>query len=206
MTAQFEVLHALRVKGLAKPEILADLTGVPAEKLPEVARPLIEEGTVLFRDGAMAGYMLTPAGRTKADEALSQDEATVSARADLAAFDEHFLPENTAFKKICHRWQMRSDDVPNDHTDAEYDAGVVQELAEFHERFLPMLSSISEKLPRMGRYASRLDRALRRVQGGDAGAFARPMYDSYHDIWMELHNDVVLSIGRARGAADEQTH
>lgn len=205
MTAQFEVLHALRVKGLAKPEILADLTGVPAERLQETAQPLIEEGFVLFRDGAMAGYLLTPAGRTKAEQAVAEDEATARARDDLAAFDAAFLPDNTAFKKICHRWQVRDDDLPNDHTDQAYDATVVQELADFHERFRPSLASISEKLPRFGRYAARLDRALSRVQGGDAGAFARPMYDSYHDIWMELHNDVVLSIGRPRGAADEQT-
>jgi hypothetical protein len=206
MTSQFEVLHALRVKGLARPEILADLTGLPVEDLAEVTRPLVEDGVVLFRDGAMAGYMLTASGRARAEEAVAADEATTAARGALAAFDEAFLPENTAFKKICHRWQMRSDEVPNDHTDAEYDAGVVEELSGFHRGFLPLLDSIGAELPRFGRYAARLDRALERVQGGDAGAFARPMHDSYHDIWMELHNDVVLSLGRTRGTADEGTH
>jgi hypothetical protein len=49
----------------------------------------------------------------------------------------------------------------------------------------------------------RLAAALDRVRGGEVAAFARPMADSYHDIWMELHQDLLLSAGRERGAADE---
>lgn len=30
------------------------------------------------------------------------------------------------------------------------------------------------------------------------------MYDSYHDIWMELHQDLLLTTGREREAADEE--
>lgn len=53
------------------------------------------------------------------------------------------------------------------------------------------------------RYSGHLEAALEPVKAGDAALFARSMYDSYDDIWMELHNDVVLSLGRERGAADE---
>lgn len=201
--APFSILHSLRVKGLAKPEVLGALSGVPVEDLEEACRPLVDEGWVLFRPGAMAGYMLTPTGKAEADRCLAEDEATAAARGALAAFDEAFLPHNTTFKKLCHRWQMKGEEQPNDHADPDYDAAVIDELATFHAQFLPVLDTISNPLPRFARYAPRLDAALGRLQAGDPGAFARPMADSYHDIWMELHNDVVLSLQRQRSAADE---
>lgn len=206
MSNELDILHALRVKGLANPVVLGALSGVPVDQLEADTRPLIEAGYVLFRGGKMPGYMLTAAGKEQARDRLAVDPATVSARDALAAFDQEFLPLNGEFKQICHRWQMKSADQPNDHTDADYDAAVVADLAAFHDRFVPVLEKFAGVLPRFGRYAPRLAAALVKVQDGDPGAFARPMYDSYHDIWMELHNDVVLSLGRGRGAADEQGH
>ena len=201
--SEFEVLHALRVKGLAREQVLAALSGVPTQQLAQVCAPLVESGLVLRRAGAMAGYMLTAAGKQRAQELLAADPATIAGRPALAAFDVEFLPGNTDFKQLCHRWQVRPDGTPNDHADAAYDDAVVADLAAFHDGFVPTLDRIAGALPRFGRYAPRLTAALGRLQGGDAGAFARPLYDSYHDIWMELHNDVVLSLGRTRGAADE---
>ena len=150
--------------------------------------------------------MLTPAGKQEAVRRLADDAASTSAQGALAAFDESFLPVNAEFKTICHRWQLKSDDQPNDHSDPAYDAEVVEQLGRFHQRFLPMLASVTAALPRFDRYPTRLTAALSRIEGGDSAAFARPMYDSYHDIWMELHNDVVLTLGRQRGAGDEQVH
>lgn len=203
MSVTFDLLHSLRVKGLAKPEVLSDLSGVPLDQLEKECSPLVDEGLVMVRSGAVGGYMLTPKGKEEAARVLGDDDETTAATGALAEFDEAFLPHNTAFKKICHRWQMRADDQPNDHTDAEYDAEVIAELAEFHAGFLPVLESIEGQLPRFARYRGRLEATLRRLQAGDAASFARPMADSYHDIWMELHNDVVLSLQRERTAADE---
>ncbi|MDT0201663.1 hypothetical protein [Nocardioides sp. AE5] len=202
MTTTFDVLHALRVKGLARPEVLSGLSGVPGSELESVTAPLVEQGLVIARTGAMAGYMLTPAGKDEAARLLGEDAETAAARDALVAFDEAFLPHNTAFKQLCTRWQMR-DDQPNDHSDTAYDDAVIAELAAFHGEFTPLLDKVGQDLARMGRYAPRLAAALARLQEGDQGSFARPMYDSYHDIWMELHNDVVLSLQRERSAADE---
>ena len=99
---------------------------------------------------------------------------------------------------------MRPDGQPNDHADAGYDAGVISRLAGIHQRLLAcVLEPLEKALPRFAAYRVRLAAALDRVRGGDTTAFARPMADSYHDIWMELHQDLLLSAGRERGAADE---
>ena len=199
----FDVLHSLRVKGLAGDAVLSALSGVPVEDLPAILDPLVEEGLVVRREGRMPGSMLTPAGKTEHLRLLEQDPATTGAADALKAFYERFLPINSDFKKICQRWQMRSDDTPNDHNDPAYDGEVVDQLARTDKQLRVPLQELANTLPRFGRYMPRLSAALDRVRAGDNASFARPMYDSYHDIWMELHEDLILSTGRTRGAADE---
>jgi pyruvate,orthophosphate dikinase len=56
-------------------------------------------------------------------------------------------------------------------------------------------------LPRLADYVSRLDRAAGLVAEGDHGYIASPRVDSYHSVWFELHEDLILLAGRNR--ADE---
>lgn len=198
-----EVLHALRVKGLTSDAVLAEMTGCPADTLGQTVAELVDTGLAKRREGRMAGTMLTPAGRDKYDQlrsAHSRDDDQI--RADATLY-EQFLPINTDFKQVCAAWQMRDGDTPNDHSDADYDASVVADLAERHERVSEILTAAAAATPRWARYRRRLTAALEKVQAGDNAAFARPMYDSYHDIWMELHQDLLLTVGRERGAGDE---
>ncbi len=81
---------------------------------------------------------------------------------------------------------------------------MISQLLDVHKRLVSsVLEPLEMALPRSAAYQNRLTAALDRVRGGDTAAFARPMADSYHDIWMELHQDLLLSAGRERGAADE---
>ena len=81
---------------------------------------------------------------------------------------------------------------------------MISQLVHVHKRLLScVLEPLEIALLRFAAYQVRLTAALDRVRGGDTAAFARPMADSYHDIWMELHQDLLLSAGRERGAADE---
>ncbi|MHC6214442.1 hypothetical protein [Rhodococcus ruber] len=199
----FDVLHSLRVKGLANDAVLSALSGVPVEDLPAALDPLVEQGLVVRREGRMPGSMLTPAGKGEHLRLLAQDPAATGAAPALKAFYDRFLPINSEFKQVCQRWQMRSEDTPNDHSDPGYDAEVVNQLAHTDGQLRAPLGDLADTLPRFGRYLPRLAAALDRVRAGDNASFARPLYDSYHDIWMELHEDLILSTGRTRGAADE---
>jgi hypothetical protein len=202
--SDFLVLHTLRVKGLTSLAVVSAQTGLPAAQADEVLRRLAGQGLVTMREGRVAGALLTPAGKQTHAELLAQDADTRDAAAALAAAYEEFLPVNGEFKRVCQSWQVRPDGQPNDHADAGYDAGVISQLAGVHERLLAcVLEPLEKALPRFAAYPARLTAALDRVRGGDAAAFARPMADSYHDIWMELHQDLLLSAGRERGAADE---
>ena len=104
-------------------------------------------------------------------------------------------------KEIVTAWQMREvggQQVLNDHTDAGYDAGVLADFAALHADADPWLESLGEGLARLAAYRVRLGRAAELVAGGNHDYIASPRLDSYHSIWFELHEDLILLAGRTR--------
>ncbi len=69
-----------------------------------------------------------------------------------------------------------------------------------HETTYAMLGEVGDA--RLDRYAERLAEAEAAVRSGDMRRFTTPLNDSYHDIWMELHHDLLASFDRERTAAD----
>lgn len=200
VTTRFLAVHALKVKGLATAEELGEITG--ASDLGVVLESLVTEELARLRTGRVAGYALTKTGRAAHGGMLAAGVSDAEREALAVAYDA-FLPVNARFKEICTRWQCRDGgQEPNDHSDADYDAKVVEDLVTTHDRICAALAPAAEVSPRFGRYAPRFESALSRVRGGEVAAFARPMSSSYHDVWMELHEDLLLSLGRERGVAD----
>lgn len=196
---RFLAVHALKVRGVASAADLADITGTD---LGPVLEELTGEELVKLRTGRVGGYTLTKTGR-EAHPALLAGAVTDDERAGVAKTYEGFLPINGRFKDICTRWQMRDGGAePNDHSDPDYDSAVIDDLAQVHEEVVAVLAPAADASARFGRYPVRFEAALQKVRDGDVAAFARPMSSSYHDVWMELHQDLMLTLGRERGADD----
>ena len=51
-----------------------------------------------------------------------------------------------------------------------------------------------------GWYEPALAAALARADAGDEAWVASPRCDSYHTVWMRLHEDLLLALGRERSA------
>jgi DNA-binding MarR family transcriptional regulator len=203
---RFLVLHVLRLKGLASTEGLAEATGLSDGSARDIAARLAEEELARYRDGRMNGYSLTAAGKAAHAEALADDIADEAVRTAVAGAYEDFVALNGRFKQACTDWQTKrggDETVTNDHGDADYDAAVIEQLAAVHAAVVPMLETLSAALPRFGRYRDRLTAALDRVRTGEPTALAKPMSNSYHDIWMELHQDLLTSGERQRDERDE---
>ncbi|SNS96673.1 hypothetical protein [Rhodococcoides kyotonense] len=200
-TAQesFSILHSIRIKGLATDPVLAEMVGIGPDELQLRLQPLVDDHLVVRKEGRMSGSMLSPVGKERHAELLASEQAGPA----VEAFYEAFLPLNGRFKQVCSAWQMRDEATPNDHADIEYDARVVDDLAVVHADIAEALKPLGAEDPRMSLYAPRLTAALNRIRAGDRGAFARPMNDSYHDIWMELHQDLLFVLRRERGEHDE---
>lgn len=194
MTSEIRVLQALRLKGRATAEVIAAATGMRESELEPVLGELASAGHC---EEVKGRYKLTPAGKEQLAALIADERAGVDQDALKSAYHE-FDAHNTAFKKLVTDWQLKDENTPNDHTDAAYDAAIVTRLGELHERFNPLVERIVGIAPRLEPYPARFAGALEKVRGGDHAWLARPLIDSYHTVWFELHEDLIGLAGLSR--------
>lgn len=168
------------------------------EPTPEV-RTLAEQGLALLK-GPLA--MPTPLGSQVAGNALRLRPGSDDEQRTRALY-EAFLPINRRLRDVCTAWQCHPDGRANDHSDDAYDAGVRDELDDVHEAISPILRRLAATLPRTEDYLPRLTSALERLDDGDHSWLASPVIDSYHTVWMHLHQELLLALGVSR-AEDEE--
>lgn len=179
-------LHDLRLRGMVQ----------GAED--EITATLVEAGLARRRGAFVAP---TPEGAAAAMAAARLADGSPENEAAREAY-EAFLPLNTELLEVCSAWQVRPGGAPNDHSDAAYDWEVQERLLALHERISPILRRLGEVVPRFAGYRGQLQEALAKLDEGDTQWFASPRVDSYHTVWMHLHEDLLLALGIAR--ADEQ--
>jgi phosphohistidine swiveling domain-containing protein len=180
------VLHILRIRGFVTVEGLTASVGRPC---PEILEALVAAGHVRHIEKRNM-YGLLPAG-TERHEAMLVEAVPREVRDGLREPYERFLQLNEEFKQLCTDWQMR-DGQPNDHNDAEYDRTCVERLLELSAAAAPIIDAMAATLPRLRRYGVRLARAAECVVNGETNRFTGVMCDSFHDIWMELHEDLIV--------------
>ena len=188
------VLRVVELKGRVREADVATPLGIAPEAAGAQLGDL-EAAGLLVKAGA--GFRLADAGRARLAELLAADAATVDQSSLAAAYDD-FCVVNADLKTIVTAWQLKADGTPNDHTDAAYDAGVLARLADLHARVLPLVERLAEIAPRLARYPQRLQHAQDRLAEGDTTWVARPILDSYHTVWFELHEDLIQLSGRTR--------
>jgi len=193
----FRAFHALRIKGFAKAEMVADIADIALAEAEAHLKALLEREFAMFRE-ARALWQITPAGKEAHRDALSAD-TPAQVTAALHQPYEKFLVINTAFKELCGEWQLR-DGQPNDHSDAKYDAVVIDRLVAMKDESVPVVAAMGEVLGRIAPYVPRLESTSKRVVAGEHNMFTGVMCGSYHDVWMELHEDLILTQGIDRAA------
>ena len=195
-----EVLRALLVKGFALPEQLAVALLSTPEAMADVVDRLAADGLV---EASAGSFKLTTDGRTVGAGLLARDTHAWGPAAANAALDA-FIELDGRMKETVTAWQMREVDGAqtfNDHSDAAYDAHVLAQLGALHADARTWLEGCVTALPRLASYLHRLDHAARLAAEGDGRFVASPRVDSYHGVWFELHEDLILLAGRTR--ADE---
>ena len=193
MDQGLQVLQVLRIKGRATADTLATVLGVD---VTDVIEQCEQAGLV---ETTPRGYRITDLGRERVDELY--DTERQQAETLIVDVYETFLPINDEVKQIVTDWQMRIVDgqiVLNDHQDRSHDDKVIARLHEIDAKAAPALESLTSALPRFDAYARRLQRALAEVRDGDHTMVAAPIKDSYHTVWFELHEDLLLLSGRER--------
>jgi len=196
LDADFLVMHALRIKGFAAADVVADIVGIEVAVVQHLLS-VMAQSEWCRHIAARDLWQLTPAGRERHGERLQ--EVSGAAVDGLREPYLRFLDLNVGFKDLCSRWQMR-DGGANDHTDAEYDDARVAELRALHDQSLAPIAGFTEAIARFGSYERRLTTSLVRLEGGETRMFTGVMCGSYHDVWMELHEDLVQLLGVDRHA------
>jgi len=180
------VLHTLRVRGFVTADGFAETLG---EHPASILGRLVDARLVRHVE-ARDMYGLLPIGKDRHAELLDSIAPQETAAA-LHPTYERFLVLNDRFKQLCTDWQVR-DGQPNDHADEAYDRRCTDDLAALATDAGPVIVDMTAVMPRLARYGDRLDTAAACVAAGESKRFTGVMCESFHDIWMEFHEDLIV--------------
>ena len=155
----------------------------------------------------MVGWMITPEGRSFGEQLLANEVDNLGIRPEIETAYKEFSQLNDDFKELCTDWQLKppsdgseGEQVLNDHSDLDYDKGVIDRLVELDKQTQPMCANLTEQLERFSSYGSRFTYALEMVLKGDTDWIAKPMMESYHTVWFELHENFFSTLGIDRAS------
>ena len=113
-----------------------------------------------------------------------------SHESDQPARDHHPFHHGSVDDRATHH--------PAIHDDPDHDAAVLDRLDALHDQVVPVTTALAGTLSRFIGYTDRLTAAHERVRAGDHDWITRPVIDSYHTVWFELHEDLLATLGRER--------
>jgi hypothetical protein len=202
-------LHAVRLKGMAdEDEVVARFNLDPAV-VSECLLDFQAFGWITrFEFAGTAGWTLTESGRVENERQLARELAVTNSAPSVRHAYEAFLPHNDNLLRTSTNWQLRpvgQDPLAiNDHANQEWDRSVLDRLAALSEQLRTLCRQLGSQLARFQGYDERFAAALARVEHGEHSWVNGPKVDSCHTVWMELHEDLLATLGVQRGAEPTQ--
>lgn len=206
-TPELLALHAVRLKGMADDAEVAIRLGLDLALAAELLLDFQAVGWVSRAEFAgTAGWTLTRAGRAENERQLAAELAAADCALAVRQVYRAFLPANAQLLRACTSWQLRPSDTDplaaNEHTDPAWDQRVLDSLSTLNDNLRDLSQRLGSRLSRFQGYDRRFAAALARAQRGEHSWVARPRADSCHTVWMELHEDLVATLGIRRGAEE----
>ena len=202
----FRALHVLRVRGVTPTDEIAAVAGVDPIEVEQAMERFRDEGFVTLRTGSLPGWSLTRLGRDADAQTAATELDAAGLRDVVDALYRRFLELNPLLLRLCTDWQLlppldnKTPPELNRHDNAEYDAEVLGRLAKVDGAAQPICGGLADALARFGNYGPRLSAARVRVEAGEHDWMTKPMIDSYHSVWFELHEDLLATLGIERGS------
>ncbi len=204
-TPELLTLHAVRLKGMADDDEVAARFGLD----PIVARECLLDAQAVgwisrVQFASTAGWTLTQAGKAENERQLATELAATDSEPIVRDAYQAFLPHNDRLLRACTDWQLRPRGrdplAANDHTDREWDQRVLDQLSLLSVALHVLCSELGGRLRRFQGYDELFAAALTRAEQGEQEWVARPRGHSCHTVWMELHEDLIATLGIQRGA------
>lgn len=192
------ILHALLIRGSASEAELAQMTGFSATTTAHDLDLACSQGAA----ERCGNWRLSRSGQMTRRAALIELYRQPDKRQPLERLYDAFIRLNEPFKQCCTDWQLDNFGGHNTHDDQRRDARTLANLARIHRGICRELGAAEPAGLRFRRYQDRFENVLKRLQLGEHHAMAYPGGTSYHDIWMELHSDLLFSLGKQRGLQD----
>ncbi|TDK45705.1 hypothetical protein [Antarcticimicrobium luteum] len=198
MKAPQLALHGLAIKKHGSAAEVARITGLSEEAVETHLSAAVTSGRAM-KSGEK--YMLTPTAQIALKSAYSRDFADERADAAFQATYDDFERINEQLKSLITEWQtieVGGQSMPNDHSDPDHDARIIDRLGDLHERAEPILDRLAAGLPRLSVWKDLLLTALEKAEDGDVEWVSDAKCMSYHTAWFEMHEDLIRVLGRER--------
>lgn len=179
------LLHEVRLRGVFEAESGTTVT------------TLMEAGLVVR---APRGVRVTSEGRQA--HAVWARVTSGETEAVVERAYKRFLVLNPELLRLCTEWQVRPNGATNDHTNPEYDWALFDRLSSVDDRVGPLVAGVARAVDRFGSYRKRLREARQNIENGAPDWFTSPRIDSYHTVWMQLHEDLLLALGKERASEE----
>lgn len=197
------VLHAVRLLGMAEDDEVAARFDLEPAVASELLLDFEARGWVTHVEFAgTGGWTLTETGRTENERRLAEELSGTGSSPVVEAAYHRFLPQNGRLLRAATDWQLRPSATDplavNDHTDRPWDGRVLDTLSDLSAELADIGPALSDRLARFSGYDERFAAALERVRRGEPGWVNRPKVDSCHTVWMQLHEDLLATLGLRR--------
>jgi hypothetical protein len=194
------VLHSVRIQGVADDDAIAVRFGLDRAETHETL--LDDEAYGWVRHATFVGaegWSLTERGRAEDDRRLAEELGEAGARPAVEQAHETFVPLDARLLQACTDWRLRPEEdnllMPNTHNDPAWDAAVLAELEALDEELTPLVARLDSALARFEGYDTRFSAAFRRARSGQGEWVAGTGIGSCHAVWMELHEDLISTLG-----------
>jgi hypothetical protein len=198
------VLHGVRLLGGADTARVAARFGLGVDETQEALLDFEAVGWVSRTEfGGIRAWSLTEAGRAENERRLAAELDACGGREVATRAHDAFAALNGPFLQAVTDWQLRP--MPgamltsNDHTDFRWDDRVIERLAATGRRLQLVCGELSGALTRFDGYEDRFDTAVQRVLAGQRRWVDAIDVDSCHTVWMQLHEDLLATLGLQRG-------
>lgn len=169
-------------------------TGLDFDRLASILQEGLDKKLVEKKGDT---WGITPEG---VKEVQSYRKSTLTQPEAIGKIYHEFDKLNDKFKKLVTRWQIRNfggTSVPNVHDDPEYDFGIICDLSDIHDEVVRIFGELTKIIPRYKHYVERMGSALEKIKKEKHGYLVENK-ESYHNIWFELHEDLLRLLGKRR--------
>lgn len=195
---QHLVLHGVGIKKHAKPGTIASLLKLDPNHVEEELNSAKCRGLVVEFEG---NYSLSPLGRISYSSNSGRYFHEFRENRRFVKLYDDFEAINETLKSLVTDWQVinrAGTQIPNDHSDKEYDNKIIDKIGDLHEHAEKLLGGFESFIPRFKYYREALLAALERAEDGAIEWISEVKIDSYHTVWFELHEDLLCILGRTR--------